>query len=240
MSFLPYLVAGLAPSIIWLAFYLRKDSHPESNPMITKVFLWGMIAPLPVALIEIGFNDIVELLPIPQILIIGLNSFIGIAFAEELLKYLVVRSKVVRSSQMDEPMDLMLYMIIAGLGFAATENLLMLFRSDSMLTYAGVASIIFIRFFGATLLHALCSGTVGFFLALAYRETENRTMLTVLGLTTAIALHGLYNFSIMGLTTELRLVIPITIIFCLALSVSLEFKKIKKFTGICRVITKKA
>ncbi|MFH0791964.1 MAG: PrsW family glutamic-type intramembrane protease [bacterium] len=240
MPLLLYIIAGLAPSIVWLAFYLRKDSHPESNPMIAKVFLWGMIAPLPVALIEVGFNDIVESLPLPQILIIGLNSFIGIAFAEELLKYLVVRSKVIRSSHIDEPIDLMLYMIIAGLGFAATENLLMIFRSDTTLTYAGIASIVFIRLFGATLLHALCSGTVGFFLALAYRETENRTMLTILGLTTAIALHGLYNFSIMGLTTELRLIIPITIVFTLALSVSLEFKKIKKFTGVCRVITKKA
>lgn len=239
MSFLLYLLAGLAPSLIWLAFYLRKDAHPESNPMIIKVFLWGMIAPLPVALIEVGFNDIVELLPFPQILIIGLNAFVGIAFTEELLKYLVVRSKVVRSSQMDEPMDLMLYMIIAGLGFAATENLLMLFRSDTELTYTGIATVLFIRFFGATFLHALCSGTVGFFLAIAYRETENRTAFTVLGLLTAIALHGLYNFSIMGLTTDLRLIIPIIIVFGLALSVSLEFNKVKKYTGLCRVLTKR-
>jgi len=239
MPYILYLIAGLLPSFIWLAFYLRKDSHPESNSMVIRIFIWGMVAPLPVALMEMGFNDIVESLPLPQILIIALNSFIGIAFIEELLKYIVVRSKVIRSSEIDEPIDIILYMIIAGLGFAATENLLMIYRLGETLPYAGIALIVIIRFFGATLLHALCSGIIGVFLAIAYRETENRTLLTLIGITTAITLHGLYNFSIMGLTSELKLVIPITIIFSLAISLSMGFKKIKKFTGISRVITKK-
>jgi len=62
MTYFLCLIFGLAPSIIWLLFFLRKDVHPESNRMIILVFLLGMaVAPLtalfeclPVGLQETG------------------------------------------------------------------------------------------------------------------------------------------------------------------------------------------
>jgi RsiW-degrading membrane proteinase PrsW (M82 family) len=42
----------------------------------------------------------------------------------EIFKYLVVRFKVIKNPAFDEPTDIMLYMIIAALGFAAVENIL--------------------------------------------------------------------------------------------------------------------
>jgi len=43
-------------------------------------------------------------------------------------------------------------------------------------------------------------------------------------------LHGLYNFSIMEMGGNLRIVIPIIILVGLAIFVSLGFKRLKKIT----------
>ncbi len=47
MNYPIYIFFGLAPSFIWLLFFLRKDAHPESNPMILKIFFYGMLAAFP-------------------------------------------------------------------------------------------------------------------------------------------------------------------------------------------------
>ena len=68
MPFSIYIIFGLAPSIIWLLFYLRKDSHPESNRMVLKIFFYGMLAALPAVFLEIGFKSELEKLNIPQVI----------------------------------------------------------------------------------------------------------------------------------------------------------------------------
>ena len=46
---------------------------------------------------------------------------------EEVAKYLIIKIRILRDPEFDEPIDAMIYMIIAGLGFAALENILVLF-----------------------------------------------------------------------------------------------------------------
>ncbi len=224
---------GVLPSLIWLAFYLKKDSHPESNSMILKIFLWGMIIPLPIVMMELGFYDLAGSISLPQKLNLFLNAFIGIAFSEEFLKYLVVRSKAIYSSELDEPIDVMLYMIIASLGFAASENIIMLLKINPLMAFPEALSLTLIRFLGATFLHGLCAGLVGFFVALAYLETKKHTLLVATGLGTAIFLHGLYNFSIIALEGSKRLIVPLVILLGLAIFVSLAFKRVKKMKSVC-------
>ncbi len=62
-----YVFFGLAPSIIWLLFFLRKDHHPESNSMVLRIFFWGMLATIPAALIELGFADLVRAFNLPDL-----------------------------------------------------------------------------------------------------------------------------------------------------------------------------
>ena len=69
MSILLIIILGLAPGIIWLLFYLRKDSHPESNRMIIKIFFYGMMITLLAALSEIGIASYLNKLNLPPILI---------------------------------------------------------------------------------------------------------------------------------------------------------------------------
>jgi len=120
MIYFLFLVFGFVPSIIWLAFYLRKDAHPEPNSMIRKVFFWGMIATLPAIAFELTFRSLFALLPFSQEIILILYIFLGVAFVEELLKFLVVRFAVYNTKALDEPLDLMLYMIIV---LSLTESL---------------------------------------------------------------------------------------------------------------------
>jgi len=234
-----YIFFGVLPSIIWLLFYLRKDVHPEPNFQIIKIFFYGMLVAIPAVFLEKGIFEITLNPPFSDIFspffIIIFNTLIGVALIEEVLKYLVVKEKVLKSAEFDEPTDALLYMIIAALGFAALENILILIPLGPTLLLGEAFSITAARFLGATFLHTLCSGTVGFFLALSFFEIKNRVSLLAAGLGIACLLHGLYNFSIMEIEGSLRFLIPIIILISLALFVSLGFKRLKKKKSICKI-----
>ena len=232
MSYLLLIFFGLAPSIIWLLFFLRKDSHPESNGMILKIFFYGMLAAIPAILLELGFSEELRLINLPAALTLIFYIFIGIALIEEVLKYLVVKKKVLKDSEFDEPVDAMLYMIIAALGFAALENLLILSPLISSFQFMETFLVSGLRLIGATFLHALCSGLVGYFLALSFFESKNRLKLISEGLLIAVVLHGLYNFSIMKVEGNLRFVLPVIILVGLSILISLGFKKVKKLKSV--------
>jgi len=239
MTYSFYTVFGIVPSIVWLLFYLRKDSHPESNRMILKIFFYGMIAALPAILIEMGtlrvISEMTFLNSLGREIITFLNIFIAVALVEEFLKYLVVRGKAMGNSELDEPLDLMLYMIISALGFAASENILVLFSLGPAFLFGETVSVTIFRFLGATFLHALCSGTLGYFLALSFLETKKRGRFILLGLTLAFLLHGLYNFSIIEIEGGLSFLIPIIILLSLAVFLTYGFQRLKKLKSICTI-----
>ncbi|MBZ9572991.1 PrsW family intramembrane metalloprotease [Patescibacteria group bacterium] len=219
---------GFLPSIIWLLFYLRKDVHPESNRMILKIFLFGMLAAFFAIFLEKGFQKIIS----SSLLVI----FLGGALIEEYLKYLVVRVGVFRNPELDEPPDLLIYMIISALGFASLENILVLSNYHPILTPVKALEVMGWRFVSATFLHALCSGTLGYFLALSLLHIEKRRRFFILGLGIAFALHGLYNWSIMGIENLGRFILPIIILVILAFFVSFSFKKLKRLKSVCKVM----
>jgi len=235
MNYPFYTFFGLAPSIIWLLFYLRKDSHPESNRMVLKIFFYGLLAALPAILLEMGILKVLTELKLSSVLLTFLNVFIGIALVEELLKYLVVREKVLDHPEFDEPIDVMLYMIIAALGFAAAENILILFSLGPTFLFGEVFTISVLRFWGATFLHALCSGTLGYFLALSIFETKKRGLLLMSGVGLATLLHGLYNFSIMESERIFSWLVPIVILISLAIFLTFAFKRLKKIKSTCKI-----
>lgn len=234
MNYLILFIFAIAPSIIWLLFYLRKDAHPESNRQIIKIFLYGMLVALPVFFIEQGFLQVLSDLNISKILFLILSIFVGVALVEEVFKYLVVRDKVLSDPEFDEPIDAMLYMIISALGFAAMENILIFFSEVFENPYQFfILSII--RLISTTFLHALCSGLAGFYLAKSFFEIKQRFRLLLTGLGIATFLHGLYNFSIIKIEDNLRFLLPIIILVSLAIFVSLGFKKLKKMKSVCKI-----
>ncbi|MCX7831232.1 MAG: PrsW family intramembrane metalloprotease [Acidobacteria bacterium] len=163
--------------------------------MVIKIFIFGALSTLPTLFIEVGALEYISFWFGESHFFYLLFLLIGIPLIEETLKYLVVRDKVLRSSELDEPADVILYMIISALGFAAVENILQLIRHPLKTALI----ITFFRFWGAIFLHALCSGFLGYFLALALFDTKNRIKLKIIGISGASFLHSLFNFSTIGI-----------------------------------------
>lgn len=202
MPLIALIVFGFAPSFIWLLFYLRKDKHPESNNTVFKIFFWGMlIAPIALVLellLSAPFGQAPsgeERILLGQPLWIGLFLVAAVpALVEEFLKYQVVGQKVLKHSYFDEPLDVMLYMVIAGLGFAAVENLaqtITLYAEGK--SYASITGMILGRFLGATLLHTLSSGIFGYFIARSLICVKKKMRWLTLGFVFACLIHFCYN-----------------------------------------------
>lgn len=222
MDFLCYLPFGLIPSLIWLYFYLRKDPHPEPRDKILKVFFWGMTAAIAAGATESLILTAGNKLAISGPLFYTLYISLGIAIIEETAKYLVIRIKILKDWDFDEAVDAMEYMIIAALGFAALENVLLFFSEG--LAVKETLIIACLRFIGATLLHALCSGIVGFFIV----RGEFKKHLVFLSLIAAIILHAVYNFSIMEIQGNLKFLLPLIILGTSGIFVSRAFNKLKE------------
>lgn len=236
MSYPFLIIFALSPSFIWLLFYLRKDKHPESNSMVLKIFFYGMLSAIPAIFIELGFFQELNKFNFSPYVASFLNVFIGVAFTEEILKYLIVRFKVLKSPEFDEPPDVMLYMIIAALGFAALENLLIFLSSEAyFMEFAQTLTLSIFRFISATFLHALTSGTLGYFMAIAFFKTRKRTAFLFLGFLIVTMLHGLYNFYIIRGEGYSKLIVPTIIIIGLAIFVSQGFKRLKKMASVCKI-----
>lgn len=227
------------PSIIWLAFYLRKDKHPEPNKMIIKIFILGILMVPLAGLLEHGFFLGLEHIALVEKMAI---LVIGFALIEELLKYFVVRFGVLKNSAFDEPVDAMIYMIITALGFAAAENIWLLSQAEPLtMSITSILEFITTRFLGATFLHALASGIIGYFLAASLLvESGIRKIFVWGGLLGGTVLHSLFNYIIILNSQALisaaeRNFYLLIILLGMAIIVSLMFKKINKCRSVCKI-----
>lgn len=229
------LILGILPSVIWLSFYLAKDIHPEPKKWLLLIFLAGAaIAPLVTGiewqLIEF-FNFLNSASPVFfDIFLKDLAViFIAVAAVEEFFKYSIVRSAMKHNPVFDEPADAMIYMIVAALGFAAIENIIVmyLYAPSVFINPAQPLAILALRFVGATFLHTLTSGIIGFYYALSLAKINytgaRRHLLIIKGFAIAILLHGLFNYAIIILnkSSAIYLSIPLSII---AIFISKDFK----------------
>ena len=182
-------LGGGLPPLIWLWFFLREDKrNPEPKPLLIATFIGGMVA-VPVALyfekILISNTHIITALSSTGVaLFLALTAIVII---EELVKYIAARWIALLNRNYNEPIDAMVYLITAALGFAALENTLFLIGSASEFALFDFGSLstkhlnlVFInnnlRFIGATILHIVASGIFGFFIGLAfYKRKVSRT-----------------------------------------------------------------
>ncbi|MGB9608967.1 MAG: PrsW family intramembrane metalloprotease [Minisyncoccia bacterium] len=223
------IIIGFLPGLAWLFFYLREDPHPEPKYLIFITFISGIIAAILSFLVQYFINDNFEkegLLPFNQdstpLFIIGI--FTLYAFIEEIIKFFTTFLTVYKNKDFDEPVDAMIYIIVNALGFATLENIGVLTNNKiiqgSNLIMFQTASL---RFVGATLLHTLASGIIGYFWAISIREFGHKKPL-ILGVFLATVLHTLFNFFIIIYGNSL---ITISILFIAGLIVLTDFEKLK-------------
>lgn len=159
--------------------------------MIIKVFIWGMIAAPFAVGIEYLFLYVFGLFEGLQGGPKSTYAFLGIAFIEEWLKYRVVLKHAETNPAFDEPVDAMIYLIVAALGFAAVENILYIVPLFGKSFFAGLGLTVY-RFVGATFLHTLASGIIGYFLALNFFLKKPKYFLG-LGILIGTGFHTFYN-----------------------------------------------
>ncbi|MDD4409096.1 MAG: PrsW family intramembrane metalloprotease [Candidatus Pacebacteria bacterium] len=237
--FLHILIATI-PGLIWLFFFLQKDNLKEPGMQIVKVFYISMIMVFPAAMIEIymqtridGWNTDSFYYLLKHIFIVGL--------VEESLKYLVVRYAVLKKSFLDEPIDIIIYMITSGLGFATAENILTFMNNSQFLFSSQIQNGLIVattRFFGANLLHVLCSGIIGIFIALSFYHLKKRWWIISLGFLLSITIHGVFNFSIELFiinNNELIAILPFIITTTILVPFIAALGKIKKMKSVCKI-----
>lgn len=178
------------PALVWLAFWLLEDRcKPEPKRYIVLCFLAGMVAVLPALIIERAM--------IPHFS--GATLLFGWAATEEIVKFAAACIAALWWAAYDEPLDAVVYMVTAALGFSALENVLFLMTPAQEGDLLRTIITGDLRFIGATLLHTLASATVGLAMALAFaRGAAARKLAALVGLILAVVLHTLFNFFILG------------------------------------------
>ncbi len=184
-------ILGLLPSLLWLFYYLKQDLHPEPKGLIAKTFMMGILFAPVVALLQWLFVYLASA-------VYGVtykpdaSFFLWAAAVEEVVKLMAVRIAIMKNSEFDEPTDAMIYMVTAALGFAAIENILVLFNVIPN-GYGYSMGVLALRFIGATFLHALAAAITGYFLAISWFFKRHALKLILVGLTLATSVHFLFN-----------------------------------------------
>ena len=225
---------GFLPSLIWLNFYFREDCHPEPKTLLTKVFLMGIIiSPLAIllqlALVKCG--EIATLkdycLPIGFLMPDSPEFFMWSAFVEEMVKFYAIKIMVMDNPEFDEPIDAMIYMMAASLGFAAIENTLIVFQTapDGLAT---TINTLILRFIGATLLHTLSGGLLGYFLAISWFFRHHKKKLIITGMMIATTFHFTFNIVIFTFEGQVSALLYTTsLLLGMAFLISILFDRLK-------------
>ncbi len=158
--------------------------------MILRTFLLGMLS-------------VVLTIPLQQWVA---NSLAGTfvlqivlwALIEEGFKFLAGYFGGIHTVDDNEPIDPLIYMLTAALGFVAVENTL--FILSPLLGDDMVQSFITgnMRFIGASLLHVVSSGILGTFMSYSfYKSRKKKVRAIIKGLIWATAFHALFNLLIL-------------------------------------------
>ena len=194
------ILAAFVPSIVYLVWIRNTEKHSrEPYGMLLKVFAYGAVLSVLIAIVlEIilaslfgqNIERVYQLLgENPSIPMLVLACVIA-PFVEELTKAMGIL-RVKKRRMLTELENGIVYGAAAGLGFAATENLL--YESTAYLTdgvEAFVATAV-LRSLSSALLHATASSLVG--LGIARSALQGKSWLPYyLG---AVVLHGGFNFA---------------------------------------------
>ena len=198
------LVVGAAPSISLLIFFYLKDRYePEPRGHVALAFVKGALATVPAYALSWALARLVgdEWLALGGLPARGFEALVLAALAEELPKWLAFFYFIYRWSELDEPLDGVVYGVALALGFATVENVLCVARDGVGI---GVLRAIF-----AVPAHALFGAVMGFYMGRAklgdgqwqgidVTRRQRRWRLWA-ALALPLAFHALYDFTLQAL-----------------------------------------
>jgi len=181
------LLITIVPSLIILFYFFISDKFKEPRGTIALVFALGVLVCFPAGIInnfmienfaDIASEDLT-------------HSFLAPAWSEEILKFLILYTIVLKRNEFNEPMDGIVYGVVASLGFATYENYDYVFRLAETWDIAPSQMAIW-RSYSAVPMHGLNGCIMGFYFG-KYAFTAEKKYL-VLSLLAPFLLHGFYNF----------------------------------------------
>ena len=199
MAFLVSLFFGFVPMFLYSAFVYWVDRYEkEPKALLGAAFFWGVV-------IAAGGAFIINTLFGVGIYIFtnseaaadfGTTSIVA-PFVEEILKGLAVGIVFLMfRKEFDSVLDGIIYGGIAGLGFAATENTLYIFRNGYLEGgWGGLFLLVFIRVFVVGWMHAFFTAFTGIGFAIARLNKNMLIKITApfIGLGVAITVHAFHN-----------------------------------------------
>ena len=181
------LLITIVPSILILIYFFLSDKFKEPKGSIALVFFLGICICLPAGYInsfmENNFKDIFS----ERLLF----SFLGPAWCEELLKFIILYYVVLKRSEFNEPMDGIVYGVAVSLGFATLENYEYVFIYAEKWEIDPYQLAIW-RSYSAVPMHGLLGCVMGFYFG-KYAFTAEKKYL-ILSLLIPFLVHGFYNF----------------------------------------------
>lgn len=190
-------VLSVVPAVLLVVKIWSSDpTKSEPLSLIAVTFVLAILFASFAAILNSLFLPAFEMIPV---LGLPLFFFLVVGPVEEFVKLLAVRAHAFESRQFQTVVDGVVYGAVAGLGFAAIENLIYIvffsvtttpFESIIEQQYA-VGIAVTRSFVGPG--HVIFSAWAGFYLGLAKFNPEHRLPIICKGLLIAAAIHALYN-----------------------------------------------
>ncbi|HWJ24901.1 MAG TPA: GNAT family N-acetyltransferase [Flavisolibacter sp.] len=199
------LALAIAPGLAICLYIFSRDRHdPEPPAILVMSFILGMLATVPAVFLEFMTQSI-DNRSVPGIL---LTSFLFVAFAEELCKFLALRFYAFNRRSFDEPLDGIVYSVMISMGFATLENIAYVLLDK---TGEGL-HIALTRMVTSVPAHATFGVIMGYYTGKAKFDFLKRRSLLAKGLAGATVAHGLYDsFLFLNQVNWIRKYIPPTV-----------------------------
>ena len=216
------------PSVVLLLYFTLSDKFKEPKGTVLLIFFLGFLICLPAGILNgLSHDFFYDGSKYSEDLT---GSFLGPAWAEELLKFSILYLIVLKRNEFNEPMDGLVYGVVVSLGFATYENYTYVYEwASKIASEEGYDAVEFSylvalgRSYSAVPMHGLNGAIMGYYFGL-YAFSGNKKYL-VLSLILPYLFHGFYNF--LG-WPDMMIIIVILIIFSLILHSKLKKIQITK------------
>jgi len=195
MRSLVLLVPVALPILFWAGYHYYKDRHlPEPPAQLLLAFMLGLVSAgiSRVLYIALGWVSLrYDALALAESDPLGLLAYAMLAIGpiEEFAKMLPFFLVVLRFSELDEPIDGIIYASFIALGYAAVENVMYL----EYLTPGQAMA----RGFAGPVVHMLFASIWGFTIGCARLRGRRLAAGILRGFLPAAGLHGLYDFVVL-------------------------------------------
>lgn len=200
MYYTQCLLPIILPILFWAAYHYHKDRHlpePAAHLLLALVlgagsFYLGLA--LYSALGPLGMRYDAYYLAETNLAGLFIYSLLAIGPIEEFAKFVPFWLVILRLKEFDEPVDGIIYASFIALGFGAVENIYHLRFLSGVEAWG--------RAFVGPVLHIVFASIWGYFVGRAFLCKRSIIPVAIASLAAAAAVHGLYDFVVIGWAPE--------------------------------------